>query len=812
MPNLAILLATHVPVPRQLPAEPPRRTPWDQAVLDHEAAPGQPFPSEADHPDPLAQQPPRDASLASLFGYRGIAFQPVARPRGLAFLASLPKPDAFNLGASRRDELGRLHDVLHAYGGDGVALWTWGQSVQLWAARSASPGARPCVLQLAIRAAAGPAGRPAATADGVVRWLEGSALAPDAQALRSALAAPTLSVPALFAAFGVPGAGELQAPDAAPAWNAFVRAADALLRGAAPDADARKTVNALIASPGHQLPSRAAARRGATAARVAAAHAALRDALGEPAQPRLAACAAAAGLHDAITSGPAAAGLLQATSKRAAVELALGRLLSHHPLAVRRDPLFLALAAQEAETWNGHFFAGGLAELAERAATSGFTVALYPAAREQEFRAAHGLRADAAAAREGWAGEAAIGPAEGAREAMARWFARAEADGAVLHCEPDGTCNVQRFAAGRPTEPAPLHGADLVQAARALDPRGAVLAAGFPDVLAPGPVAAQQRDGTPGGAPVVPRAELARLLDVDAAAAVASPLDFAWPREDARMALLVRLPAADEPGLAAIAQDLRTAWMPGFAPRLEEGRVLWLHTGAHRGDAAQLARLLGDLPVDTRIAIAHGDSVSLLRIAERPPVQRPRGAAGDFLWVPPRVLLHAQNVYATADASRLSWYRAQGLEVARELAALYPGCLDAATPATPQQALDVLEMSLRDLGFVSLGDLLASQFHGCALRACVHRDAEATATLFLLPARAMLGCELRTRLGDGTDVVTSSLAIPWPRRAGTSLRAGPAALPQLWEAHVQHVAEARGERQPQAAPRTLAEFAATLEP
>src|SRR5690606_165775 len=174
-------------------AEPPRPTPYDQAVLDHDGASGQPFPAEADYPDPFGSQPPRDAALTSLLGYRGAGFKPVRHATGQAFLASAPRPDAFELGASPKDELGRLHDVVHAYGGDGVALWTWGQAMHVWAARSPAPGTRPGVLQLALRIDASSLdGRPAHAAERLQAWLDGSPLAPDPQAFRTALAAPRL--------------------------------------------------------------------------------------------------------------------------------------------------------------------------------------------------------------------------------------------------------------------------------------------------------------------------------------------------------------------------------------------------------------------------------------------------------------------------------------------------------------------------------------------------------------------------------------------------------------------------------------------
>ncbi|HVE54687.1 MAG TPA: hypothetical protein VNB23_15000, partial [Ramlibacter sp.] len=482
MATAAFLLAPQVAIPQQLPGEPPRRTPYDQAVLDHDASSGQPFPDEADHPDPFGQQPPRDAALVSLLGYRGLRFKPVRRHAGPAFVATATRPETFNLGESRKDELGRTHDLVHAYGGDGVALWTWGHAVHVWTARSAEPGARPVVLQWSLRVdAASPAGRPGGAAEHIGAWLQGSPLAPDAAALRLALQANPLDVPGFFAAFGIPGVEALAPVDPAPVWDAFTRVADSLLAGEPADTAARKTVNAAIPDATHHLPAKPAARLGATARRVAAAFAALREEVGPPAPARLAACAAAASLFDRITSGPAGDTLLVTSARQPALAMAFGRLLGHYPVTLRRDPLFLALAAHEAEAWNGHLYAAAFAELAERAPAAGFTAALFPDVREQAFRKAHGLQSERSAAHGGWAGEVAIDAGEGAAATFARWFAKAGADGIVWRGAADGSCEVQRFAAGAATpQEVSMRVADAV---RALDPRGALVAAGFSDVL-----------------------------------------------------------------------------------------------------------------------------------------------------------------------------------------------------------------------------------------------------------------------------------------------------------------------------------------
>lgn len=820
MPNAALLLAPIVPVPERLPDEPHRTTPYEQAISDYNPRNSeQPWPQEEDYPDPFGHQPPRNATLRNLLGYRTTTFKPVKRARGVGFLAYSAKPDAFDLGRQRGDELTKLYDIAHAYGGDHLVLWTFGQAVHLWAARSVAPGARPLVLQISVRIdAPRDVGRPGGMAERIAQWLEGSPLAPDVNALRRALEAPVLSVPAWFAAFGVPGAKDLEPPPVGAGWDAFEQVADALLRGDAPDAALRKRVNALIDDADAHLPGKPAKKRGAVARRVAEAFVALREALGEPTSPRLAACASAAELYDRITSGPARDRLLQTTRKPLAVSLALGRLLAHYPVEVRRDRIFLALAAFDAEVWNGHSFVGPLEELAERSGGAGFTLAIVPEAHEADFRQSHGTRADESAARGGWAGEAAIdagGVGEETVASFTHWFARSGVDGAVVRCEASGACRVLRFVAGQVVEDAPSSNTALADAARALDPRGAILAAGFPDVLAPGTLAEEVRHTEDDGEPVVPRAMLSARLDAGGMAPVTSLLDYPWPRRDERVSLLVRLTSRDESYVAALARDVRHLRGMDVRPTASRsGTELWGHSADMEGGADWLARMLGDLPTGSAVAFAHGESLALLQIAPevasaQPPAAAPAPSPD---WVPPQVVLETKdNLYATADLARLAWGRDEGVQLAQQLAQRYPGRVSATEPIAATDALALLDEALRALGFVRLGDLLASHLYGFAVRAYTHADGVSTAIVIVAPMRPLIECEIQTQLADGTEVTTSSLDIGATPRPGASVRRASLGVDALWQAHEKHLAKVRRGRALKPAPTTLADFARLLE-
>lgn len=593
MANAALLLVPLLPVPEAIP---------DGVLVRF--SPG--------------EEAPRHVALGPLIGYRDTKWKALRRAEGMGFLAASAKEDGFNFGEFSSDELGQLHRIVHACGGDAVALWTYGQSVHFWSARSAAPRTAPRVLQASLRIAAPTdGGRPGGLAGRIARWLEDTALAPDRAALEQALASPRLTVPAWFASFGVPGAKDVEPPDLAAAWTAFEHAADPLLRGEAPDAAARKDVNALIDEEACRLPAKPAARRGAAATRVAAAFQVLVEALGEPRPARLAACLQAAGLYDPITSGPAGDRLLQTMDKPLAIALALGRLLAHYPVAVRRDPLFFALASHEAEVWNGHGFVEPLARLAERAAATGFTVALVPADREEAFRAAHFTRCDESAARDGWAGEAAIDAGVDTVAAFAKWFAKAKADGAILRCEADGACRLLRIAAGQVVEDAPASDPALVQAARSLDPRAAILAAGFPDVLAPGELAPAPVEAPEGDEePCVARTELSRQLESGIGVPVTTVSEHHWPSGDERYALLARVRTRDEAWLSAIARDLRLSrWKVTTRWSVQDrGSELWVHSGDSTRNLRLAAQALGDLPPGSTLAVAVAGQPTLLRI------------------------------------------------------------------------------------------------------------------------------------------------------------------------------------------------------
>ena len=815
MPNAAFVLAAHVPVPAALPGEPPRITPYDQAVEDYDPESDAPWPEKADYPDPFGDQPPRDAALHRLLSYRGISFKPVKHAGGVAFLAHSSKPDAFDLERQAEGELARLHDIAHAYGGDHLALWTFGQAVHLWAARSPAPGTPPRAMKVSVRIdAPGDAGRPDTTAERILAWMDGSPIAPDADALRRALQGPVLSVPAWFAAFGVRGAKDVQAPDADAAWSAFEQVAHALLTGDTPDAALRRQVNALVDDRRGQLPAKPG-KRGATARVVTTAFLELRDTLGEPASPRLAACASAAKLYDRITSGPAGDRLLQTRDKPLAVSLALGRLIAHYPVAVRRDPIFLALAAHDAEVWNGHAFVEPFEELAERGGAAGFTIAIVPESLEAAFREAHDVRADESAARDGWAGEAAIdvrGVAGKSVVSFTKWFTKARADGAIVRAESDGACRVLRFAKGRMVEDAPKEDAALRDAARALDPRGIALAAGFPDVLAPGALAEEFREATTEGEPIMSRDALAARLDTGGATAVGSLLDHAWPAHDAPISMLVRPATRDEGYATAIARDLRAAGESGSRPRVaRSGTEIWVDTSFTPLDAPRIARLLGDLPAGSTAAVARGEAVTLLRVAPELPAPRPTPTTPAAGWVPPRVVLEEDDkVFATADLARLAWGREEALEMGKQLARRYPGRVAKRKEVAATDALAILDESLRAHGFVALGDLLASHLYGFALRAYTHADGFSTAIVVIAPGHPLVECEFQTRLAGGTEVNTTSLNPGSSAKPGASIRRASVGVDELWKAHEKHVAEVRGGRELEAAPTTLEGFARLL--
>jgi hypothetical protein len=542
--------------------------------------------------------------LDKLVAYRGGLLQPIPEKklkRGgrVGLLAN--QGDVFAFDTEHERDL--LEELTRAAGGDSLALWTWGHTVQVEILRSRR-ATRPERRRISIRLRR-PADRErsAGLRSELERGFDGSALHPDWPAIEAQLAAAEIEIGPWFEAFGLPGAAELAPRDGAALWAELDRAGTDLLRGATPDPAAVKRVNAVLSKSGpEKLPSKPGK---GTARRLAGTAWQLRRNVGLPADsgpwPER---HRAARLYWTITDSELAEQLTVGRDRQGrGASASLGRLLACYPATSRRDNWLWALAAQQAESANGHAFVPAMEAFAEAAHRAGFTVVLVPAERQAAFRSAFGIEGSAESER-GWSAEVFVDLPGllkvDVADAAGAWLAKSRSSGVVLRCEADGLGHVAAWKDGQPgADASTVLGVATVEApaevARALDPRAALRAFGFPLLLGPGEAAAAEAPPAEGAA--------SRRLD---------PSQFeGWPADVPRRitsveaAVLVRVDVETRDGayVDLLATDLEAG--PRLAVR-RDGSTLHADAGRQL-DSADVAVLLGDLPSGSRWA-AGGDS------------------------------------------------------------------------------------------------------------------------------------------------------------------------------------------------------------
>jgi hypothetical protein len=534
--------------------------------------------------------------------------------------------DAFGLLEADSTDRAALAEIVRAYGGAAVALFSFGHAAHALVARSPAPGGEvawhgPFSFRLARpRGGRGPA------LEGLGRALERSAIPVDLAMIARELEAPVASLRAIFAAFGVPGVDEIAPVDGPARWAAFEAVARALFRGDKPDAKARKAVNDALGDrpDDEKLPASAKLGKGALARTYAGAAWAMRQAVappeGSPAAPRRAAVERAWDVLDGDAAGRLTVGV---DKKRLGETASLGRLLACFPPSLARDPLFLAELAIKLEAANAHAWVDGLAALAETVASTGLVAIAVPRGERDALRKALGVAPGEEPIEPPpgpWHAEAVLaGPAFPKADAAgaARAFAAKRRCGLVIaELGADGAVALEHLGAAGDLGLATDRDA-LGAAARALDVRAVFPALGVGDLLDPGPIDEGSYRG--GG---VRGSAWQRELGAKATAALARPAEAIaiasagelvarlgdTLRGPERACVAIRL-EVDEPedGLRALRLDL------GLAGVGSANVPLWLEPGAvcgclaSRVDVATLAAVLADLP-HARLAIAAGEA------------------------------------------------------------------------------------------------------------------------------------------------------------------------------------------------------------
>ena len=429
-------------------------------------------------------------------GFRKLPARSLKPGVALGYLSNKGSLDEFALGSAYDIELTVFHEIARAHGGEHLALWTYGHAVHLWHARSPKPGAPPEIVRAGFRLHHPGASPRAALELTLLRsQLQGSVLAPDWDEVRAQLDAGEISVTRWFSAFGVPGANEIVPLDREAVWSQMERVCLDLLNGRPTDRSAIRQLNLVLGNidEDSRLSSRSGRRPTVTARAIADASYTLEEAVGPSQSPAWQERRRAANFYWDITDSPALERLTVGIDEAGFGDSAsLGRLLGHYPPQLARDPIFLALAAMQAESANGHAFVEPLQALSERAGAAGFTLAVYPVALDPDFRTSFGLlEGPEAATHPVWAAHGFVDltdpmPAD-ISDALRRWFAANRSDGHLIRADPDGSWDASEFSSGRPIPStlqiqAPL----LERAARNLDLRLACTAAGLPDLLEPG--------------------------------------------------------------------------------------------------------------------------------------------------------------------------------------------------------------------------------------------------------------------------------------------------------------------------------------
>ncbi len=385
-------------------------------------------------------------STAYSVGYRG-GFKPIPpaklkRGAALGFLKVDSNPYEFKFGESDSIEVNFLLEIARSYGGDALALWSWGRSIGLLLARSASPGTRPRVYG-PLYIAGGQRSTEHATRilDDLRAAFEGSTMKPDWKAIEAQLATPELSATAWCTAFGLPQVPEAAPTDAAEVLAAWERAAEALLTGAKPTPADAKTVNAALQNTGRdlKLPSKPAKGDGQSAYTIGGIQIELGSAIGWPKGSLWEQRVAAAELYSRIVDGVAGEWLTVGTdSKNFGASASLGRLLQLYPAEIRRDRLWAMQALYEAEAWNGHAFVSPLAALAEGTGIR-LVLVVYPGKLAEAFRKEFGIERGDGAPAGAWEAEAFIEtagwPKKKPSEAAAAWIAKRKADAVMFLCD-----------------------------------------------------------------------------------------------------------------------------------------------------------------------------------------------------------------------------------------------------------------------------------------------------------------------------------------------------------------------------------------
>jgi len=505
------------------------------------------------------------------------------------------RADPFDLRLSLQGAMGGLLELVHVYGGEAVMLATCGGAVSVCRVAAGQEGLLPPMVS--FRKDAPWTGRARRGMRALKDLFEGSELAPDWEALEAQLAAPSIQIDRWFAAFSVAGAkeGPVVDPDV---WEHLDAVASAFISGQKVPAASRKALRGGFAACGIKpaMPRAAKKPTPRTSRAVAELVTEAREALGDPEPPwtgRFAAADLFGGINDELPEFLAGRG---AVAESAVVAFHLGRV----PAAVRRDRLYLSLAAEEAEGWNNDVACEALHAMAVAAELPGFSVVAFEDSAGEAFSERFGvfpLEHDgwACVVLAGTAGAQDCGPVEEVRA----WLAEQGTGGLVATLPAHGRCEVVHYPKATGDRAAAKK---LTGAAEAFDPRAAIAALSLP-LMFPAearPEAASRRQTVSEDARQAVAAALEHLpeaVEIPCPAALAHHVGTLF----VEVALSIHAPGCDLDGWAEqVAADLRRVGVR--RTWIEDGRIRAHVQGDE--DPTPIIAVLGDLPAGATIAMA----------------------------------------------------------------------------------------------------------------------------------------------------------------------------------------------------------------
>ena len=423
-----------------------------------------------------------------------------------AYMINLGNVHELNFGEFTGDEIGLLHEIAKQFGGQYLVTWTYGNTVSLIYFNNPNPGKTPKVHEASFRLNTYSFRRNSALVNDFLEWVSASCFEVDVKDIDDLLQEELISVVKWFDCFGIGGARELESKKTEELWNLFDQISANLMQGEKVNKKSLKKINQEIKAYEEEaiLKVEPEKDKGVMARQIAQAAYCLKETVGESKDLRWQERYRAASFYWDITDCKESYQRLIAgedDKQGLGHSAALGRLVAHYPKELARDGVFWSLAAHETESANGHAYTQSLCSFAEHAHQAGFTLAVFPVEKQEEFRKDFEIYTfeNAPQLDQSWAGEAFLDLPElvkkDIQKELEEWFKKNKVNGCCLRAEANGKTDLKIYQDGKQDNKAGkevfadqfnVDHTQIVEVAQELDLRDACAALGLPDLLEPG--------------------------------------------------------------------------------------------------------------------------------------------------------------------------------------------------------------------------------------------------------------------------------------------------------------------------------------